>query len=124
MKHSVLAGTLAILAGSAALAAAANALPGMPAVQDPNDIYAADHAGNLSETVRNYPSRVYVPNSGDNTVDVIDPKTFKIIAHFSSGGHEPQHGDRHRGIDLLEQLAIALRLLVLPEPVRVVGVWL
>jgi YVTN family beta-propeller protein len=63
----------------------------MPAVQDPNDIYAADHAGNLSETVRNYPSRVYVPNSGDNTVDVIDPKTFKIIAHFSSGGHEPQH---------------------------------
>jgi YVTN family beta-propeller protein len=91
MKHSVLAGTLAILAGSAALAAAANALPGMPAVQDPNDIYAADHAGNLSETVRNYPSRVYVPNSGDNTVDVIDPKTFKIIAHFSSGGHEPQH---------------------------------
>jgi YVTN family beta-propeller protein len=91
MKHSVLAGTLAILAGSAALAGAANALPGMPAVQDPNDIYAADHAGNLSETVRNYPSRVYVPNSGDNTVDVIDPKTFKIIAHFSSGGHEPQH---------------------------------
>lgn len=91
MKHSVLACTLLILAGSAALAGAANALPGMPAVQDPNDIYAADHAGTLSETVRNYPSRVYVPNSGDNTVDVIDPKTFKIIAHFSSGGHEPQH---------------------------------
>jgi len=72
-------------------APAANALPGMPAVQDPNDIYAADHAGNLSETVRNYPSRVYVPNSGDNTVDVIDPNTFKVIAHYSSGGHEPQH---------------------------------
>jgi len=58
---------------------------------DPSDIYAADHSGNLSETVRNYPARVYVPNSGSNTVDVIDPKTFKIIDHFASGGHEPQH---------------------------------
>jgi YVTN family beta-propeller protein len=33
---------------------------------------------------------VYVPNSGDNTVDVIDPKTFKIIDHFAVG-REPQH---------------------------------
>jgi YVTN family beta-propeller protein len=59
--------------------------------QAPVDIYAADHAGNLSPTVRNYPTRVYVPNSKSNTVDVIDPKTFKIIGHFPSGGNEPQH---------------------------------
>jgi YVTN family beta-propeller protein len=95
MKYSALACTLLVLAGAAAPAPAPSTgtamLPGMPAVLDPADIYAADHAGNLSPSVRNFPSRVYVPNSGDNTVDVIDPKTFKVIAHFSSGGHEPQH---------------------------------
>ena len=66
------------------------ALPGMPPVQDPNDIYAADHAGNLSPVVRDYPSRVYVPNSGSNTVDIIDPATYKIIGHFPVG-KQPQH---------------------------------
>ena len=29
--------------------------------------------------------RVYVPNSGDGTVDVIDPNTYKVIAHFTVG---------------------------------------
>jgi YVTN family beta-propeller protein len=104
----VLAGAAAIFAGCstssesksaqtaqtttvAAAAPASTGLPGMPPVEDPADIYAADHAGSLSETVRNYPSRVYVPNSKSDTVDVIDPATFKIIGHFKSGGHEPQH---------------------------------
>ena len=71
-------------------AAAPSALPGMPAVENPSDIYAADHAGKLSPVVRDFPSRVYVPNSGSDTVDVIDPKTFKIINHFRVG-HQPQH---------------------------------
>jgi YVTN family beta-propeller protein len=31
-----------------------------------------------------------VPNSGSNTVDVIDPATYKIIDHFAVG-HQPQH---------------------------------
>ena len=65
-------------------------LPGMPPVTDPSDIYAADHAGNLSPVVQNFPSRVYVPNSDSNTVDIIDPATFKIIKHFAVG-HQPQH---------------------------------
>src|SRR5271166_6384398 len=65
-------------------------LPGMPPVEDPSDIYAADHAGNLSPAVRAIPSRVYVPNSGSNTVDVIDPATYKIIGHFPVG-KQPQH---------------------------------
>jgi YVTN family beta-propeller protein len=105
MKNCILAvaGCMAILAGcsgssgSKTTAAAASsppdpgALPGMPPVLDPADIYAADHAGNLSDAVRDFPSRVYVPNSGSNTVDVIDPKTFKVVGHFSSGGREPQH---------------------------------
>lgn len=65
-------------------------LAGMPSVLDPNDIYSADRAGKLADAVRNFPSRVYVPNSGSDTVDVIDQKTFKIIDHFAVG-REPQH---------------------------------
>jgi YVTN family beta-propeller protein len=65
-------------------------LPGMPPVEDPSDIYAADHAGNLSPVVRDFPSRIYVPNSISNTVDIVDPKTYKIIGHFDVG-KQPQH---------------------------------
>jgi YVTN family beta-propeller protein len=62
----------------------------MPPVLNPSDIYSQDRAGMLSPVVKNYPSRVYVPNSGSNTVDVIDPATFKIIDHFDVG-KQPQH---------------------------------
>jgi YVTN family beta-propeller protein len=65
-------------------------LAGMPSVLDPNDIYSADRAGDLSAVVRNFPARIYVPNSGSNTVDIIDPKTYKIISHFRVG-RQPQH---------------------------------
>jgi YVTN family beta-propeller protein len=78
--------TLFLLAGSAAAAS----LPGMPPVTDPNDIYAAGRPGLLSPVVANFPSLIYVPNSKSNTVDVIDPKTFKIINHFNVG-RQPQH---------------------------------
>ena len=65
-------------------------LPGMPPLLDPHDVYAANRPGNLSPTVSGFPERVYVPNSGGNTVDVIDPRTFKIIDHFAVG-RQPQH---------------------------------
>jgi YVTN family beta-propeller protein len=65
-------------------------LPGMPPLLDPHDIYAADRPGALNPTVKNYPSLVYVPNSGDGTVDVINPKTYKIVDHFTVG-KLPQH---------------------------------
>jgi len=68
----------------------AQSLPGMPPVLDPQDIYAADRPGDLSPTVKDYPSRIYVPNSGSNTVDVINPTTYKIIGHFRVG-KQPQH---------------------------------
>jgi YVTN family beta-propeller protein len=67
-----------------------NLLPGMPPVSDPNDIYSEDRPGMLSPVVKGYPSRVYVPNSKSNTVDVIDPATYKIVGHFAVG-KEPQH---------------------------------
>jgi YVTN family beta-propeller protein len=79
---------LALMAGAAW---AQQPLPGMPPVLDPKDIYAADRPGKLADAVKNFPSLVYVPNAGANTVDVIDPKTFKIVNHFPSGGREPQH---------------------------------
>ena len=65
-------------------------LPGMPPVLDPHDIYVADLPGRLSPAVKDYPARIYVPNSGSNTVDVINPATFKIINHFNVG-RQPQH---------------------------------
>ena len=63
---------------------------------DTANLYAADAPGMLSPTVKNYPSRIYVPNSKSDTVDVIDPATYKIIGHFSLPKHsrgslEPQH---------------------------------
>jgi YVTN family beta-propeller protein len=52
--------------------------------------YASARVGRFASAVRGVPSRVYVPNSVSNTVDVIDPVTFKIISHFSVPDR-PQH---------------------------------
>jgi DNA-binding beta-propeller fold protein YncE len=83
--------TTTVLAGAAATAAAGVApLPGMPPPLDPHDLYAADRPGRLSRVVRSDPALVYVPNSGSNTVDVIDQRTFKIVRHFATGA-QPQH---------------------------------
>ena len=54
------------------------------------DIYAADRPNELSPTVKNFPSRVYVPNSESATVDVIDPATYQVVDHFNVG-RLPQH---------------------------------
>jgi YVTN family beta-propeller protein len=67
-----------------------DSLPGMPPVMDPKNIYSEDMAGKLSPVVKDFPSRIYVPNSGSNTVDVIDPKTYKIVDHFAVE-RQPQH---------------------------------
>src|SRR5438445_4353485 len=73
-----------------AAAAQTNDLPGMPPLVDKNDVYAGARVGNVSPAIKSFPDRVYVPNSGSNTVDVIDPHTFKIINHFDVG-KQPQH---------------------------------
>jgi YVTN family beta-propeller protein len=65
-------------------------LPGMPPVLDPKDVYAADRPGRLSPVVKDFPSRVYVPNTNSNTVSVIDPKTYKVIETIPVG-RQPQH---------------------------------
>ena len=65
-------------------------LPGMPPVLHPKDIYAADHAGELSPVVKSFPAYIYVPNTGSASVDVIDPNSFEIVRHFKVG-RQPQH---------------------------------
>lgn len=54
------------------------------------DLYAYDHAGMISAQARRAPPRIYVPNSGSNSVDVIDPHTFRVVEHFPVGVL-PQH---------------------------------
>ncbi len=76
--------------------ASPNPLPGMPPVMDQNNVYSATAPGMLSPAVKSFPYRVYVPNSKSDTVDVIDPETYKIVEHFALPKHsksllEPQH---------------------------------
>ncbi len=75
---------------AAAPPAPLNALPGMPRISNRNDIYTADRPGNLSPAVRDYPPRIYVPNSRSNSVTVIDPATYTVIDQFRVASH-PQH---------------------------------
>lgn len=86
----------AVVYAASARSVSSSALPGMPPVLDPNNIYSADGPGMLCPAVKNFPSRVYVPNSKSDTVDIIDPNTYKIIGHFALPKHsrgllEPQH---------------------------------
>lgn len=69
---------------------ASGASPASGRPDAPLDVYAADHAGHLSPSVRLDPSRVYVPNSKSNTVDVIDQRSRKVVDHFATGTL-PQH---------------------------------
>lgn len=65
-------------------------LPGMPPVLDAGNVYAADAPGKLSPVVKDFPSRVYVPNTNSDTVSVIDPATYKVIETIPVG-RQPQH---------------------------------
>jgi YVTN family beta-propeller protein len=53
-------------------------------------IYAAAVGPGLSPAVQGVPLRVYVPNSLSNSVDVIDPATYRVVDHFAVG-RVPQH---------------------------------
>jgi YVTN family beta-propeller protein len=54
------------------------------------DVYAHDRVGLLSPVARRAKPLVYVPNSQSDTVDVIDPHTFRVVRRFAVGGL-PQH---------------------------------
>ncbi len=65
-------------------------LPGMPPVLDPRNLYSETAVGKMNPATAGQLSRIYVPNSGSNTVDVIDPATFQVVGHFPVG-KQPQH---------------------------------
>ena len=54
------------------------------------NVYAYDRSGMLTGAARRARPLVYVPNSESDTVDVIDPHTFRVVEHFAVGGL-PQH---------------------------------
>jgi YVTN family beta-propeller protein len=63
---------------------------GIPHSHDSVNIY--EHAGKnmFMSPVKNALFRVYVPNSRDNTVSVIDPASYRVVDTFATG-KEPQH---------------------------------
>ena len=64
-------------------------LVGMPPVVG-GDIYAADRAGMFAPTVRADRPLIYVPNSGGDTISVIDAATYQLTATYTVGCN-PQH---------------------------------
>jgi YVTN family beta-propeller protein len=54
------------------------------------NVYSHDDANMLAPVARLALPRIYVPNSMSDTVDVIDPKTYKVVEHFAVGAL-PQH---------------------------------
>jgi YVTN family beta-propeller protein len=61
-----------------------------PRIHHPENVYAADRTGNFAPAVRGDPPLVYVPNSASNTVDEIDPATYRVVRQFPVG-LVPQH---------------------------------
>ena len=56
----------------------------------PLNVYSGAGAGKLSPVAKRAKDLVYVPNGAANTVQVIDPTTFRVIATYPTGG-QPQH---------------------------------
>ena len=83
-------GASGTLGGISELAASRKTVASVPKLIDVHNVYAADSPNNLTGAARTALPRIYVPNSQSNTVDVIDPMTFKIVDHFAVGGL-PQH---------------------------------
>ena len=53
-------------------------------------VYAHTAPGDISGAAASAKPLVYVPNTVSNTVQVIDPSTYKVIGRFATG-REPQH---------------------------------
>ena len=69
---------------------ATRSAPRTPALPTASNVYAADAAGDLSAVASKARPLVYVPNSDSNTVDEIDPATYKVVRSFAVG-QLPQH---------------------------------
>ncbi len=61
-----------------------------PGINPAANVYAYASATRVKSSLADVPPRVYVPNSDADTVDVIDPVTFKVLDHFAVG-RQPHH---------------------------------
>ena len=75
---------------SQAVRAEIDALPGMPPVVDPRNLYSETGADHVSPEVAHDLPRVYVPSLGTDRVDVIDPGSRQVIDSFPVG-QQPHH---------------------------------
>ncbi|MGE0880304.1 MAG: hypothetical protein AB7L13_07800 [Acidimicrobiia bacterium] len=76
--------TSAPAASTSAASLVRQALPGMPPVLDPTNVYSATMQG-LTGAAAQARELVYVPHDTSNDVWVIDPKTFKVIDKYATG---------------------------------------
>lgn len=83
------AGTSAAI-GELVLAGRSRPVATAPKSLSATNVYAADAAGALSPAARGARPLIYVPNSQSDSVDEIDPRTLKVVRHFSVGAL-PQH---------------------------------
>ena len=58
--------------------------------REESNVYSETTTTKLGEAVASLPERVYVPNVGDGTLDVIDPDTFEVVDHYAVG-EVPHH---------------------------------
>ncbi|CAB3756567.1 hypothetical protein B7G54_15690 [Burkholderia puraquae] len=87
----VIAAALAGFGAHGAIAASAvAAVPGMPPVINPDNLYGEARVGRMSAAVSGALPRIYVPNLRSNDVYVIDPATYKVVDRFAVG-RSPQH---------------------------------
>jgi DNA-binding beta-propeller fold protein YncE len=61
-----------------------------PKAVSTTNVYSADGVGDLQPAARRARPLIYVPNSQSDSVDEIDPSTFKIVRHFAVAAL-PQH---------------------------------
>lgn len=88
---TVIVAALAGFGAHGAIAASAvAAVPGMPPVIHPDNLYSEAQAGRMSPAVAGALPRIYVPNLRSNDVYVIDPATYKVVNRFAVG-RSPQH---------------------------------
>lgn len=87
--EAMVAKTVAALKRDTA-ARAVGAVPGMPPVVDPSNLYRDAGAGRFSPAVKGALPRVYVPNLRSSDVYVIDSGTLKVVDRFRVGS-VPQH---------------------------------
>jgi len=77
-------------AGSGTARSSVPTSPRPAASAGPLNVYAGAGAGKLSPVAKRAKNLVYVPNGAANTVQVIDPTTFRVIATYPTG-RQPQH---------------------------------